>query len=83
MLAGTDEIQEVAAALRTAELDRVPLEILTHAAIVSALEAAGGNRTYAAKALGISVRTLQRKLKRWGEPPEAHVRTEENGDSLF
>jgi hypothetical protein len=27
-----------------------------------------GNRTHAAKTLGISVRTLQRKLKAWGMP---------------
>jgi DNA-binding NtrC family response regulator len=35
-------------------------------AIISALEKHGGNRTQAARSLGISVRTLQRKLKQWG-----------------
>jgi DNA-binding NtrC family response regulator len=34
-------------------------------AITSALEEHEGNRTQAARSLGISVRTLQRKLKRW------------------
>jgi DNA-binding NtrC family response regulator len=34
-------------------------------AITSALEKHEGNRTQAARSLGISVRTLQRKLKRW------------------
>lgn len=39
---------------------------LEKAAILSALERSRGNRTRAADALGISVRTLQRKLKAWG-----------------
>lgn len=34
-------------------------------AIEHALAAKLGNKTHAAKALGISVRTLQRKLKGW------------------
>jgi DNA-binding NtrC family response regulator len=42
---------------RLAELERM--------AMVEALEQHGGNRTCAAEALGISVRTLQRKLKKW------------------
>ncbi|MCA9154082.1 MAG: response regulator [Planctomycetales bacterium] len=38
-------------------------------AIEAALEAYHGNRTHAADALGISVRTLQRKIKAWGLAP--------------
>jgi DNA-binding NtrC family response regulator len=36
-----------------------------HAAVMQALEAHQGNRTRAARTLGISVRTLQRRLRRW------------------
>jgi DNA-binding NtrC family response regulator len=42
-----------------------PLEEMERAAIERALGQCGGNRTHAAQALGISVRTLQRKLKAW------------------
>jgi DNA-binding NtrC family response regulator len=44
------------------------LEDLQRAAVEQALEQHHGNRTHAAKTLGISVRTLQRKLKAWGIP---------------
>jgi DNA-binding NtrC family response regulator len=44
------------------------LEALERAAVKQALEQHRGNRTHAAKDLGISVRTLQRKLKVWGNP---------------
>ena len=42
------------------------LETIERTHILSTLEAHGGNRTHAAAALRISVRTLQRKLKAWG-----------------
>jgi DNA-binding NtrC family response regulator len=42
------------------------LEAIERTHILSTLEAHGGNRTHAAAALKISVRTLQRKLKAWG-----------------
>ncbi|WP_010586336.1 sigma-54-dependent transcriptional regulator [Schlesneria paludicola] len=42
-----------------------PLQSLERSAILSALDRFQGNRTRAAEALGISVRTLQRKLKAW------------------
>jgi DNA-binding NtrC family response regulator len=44
------------------------LEDLERAAVEQALAQHHGNRTHAAKTLGISVRTLQRKLKAWGMP---------------
>lgn len=44
------------------------LEDLERAAVEQALIQHHGNRTHAAKTLGISVRTLQRKLKAWGMP---------------
>ena len=44
------------------------LEDLERAAVEQALAQHHGNRTHAAKTLGISVRTLQRKLKAWGIP---------------
>ena len=44
------------------------LEELERAAVERALEQHSGNRTHAAKTLGISVRTLQRKLKAWRVP---------------
>ena len=42
------------------------LEELEQTAVEQALDEQGGNRTHAAQSLGISVRTLQRKLKAWG-----------------
>jgi len=53
-------------------LRRIPMNLheLERDAILSALKKSFGNRTHAAHTLGISVRTLQRKLKLWGvEPP--------------
>jgi DNA-binding NtrC family response regulator len=44
------------------------LEELEWAAVQQALEHNRGNRTHAAHELGISVRTLQRKLKTWTKP---------------
>jgi transcriptional regulator with PAS, ATPase and Fis domain len=57
-------VRDVAAALINAGLCIVQLSVLESAAIHNALEHAGGNRTHAAHRLGISVRTLQRKIKR-------------------
>lgn len=45
---------------------KTPLQEIERAAIESALAEHGGNRTYAARDLDISLRTLQRKLKEWG-----------------
>ncbi|HEY1785500.1 MAG TPA: sigma-54 dependent transcriptional regulator [Pirellulales bacterium] len=46
------------------------LQDMERTAILSVLERCRGNRTYAAEALGISVRTLQRKLKAWASGGE-------------
>ena len=49
------------------ELPRdMTLEELEKTAVLQSLERSNGNRTHAARSLDISVRTLQRKLKRWG-----------------
>jgi DNA-binding NtrC family response regulator len=53
------------------------LEELEHAAVEQALADCGGNRTRAARSLGISVRTLQRKLKAWGVGSEERVERRE------
>ncbi|HEX7449889.1 MAG TPA: sigma-54 dependent transcriptional regulator [Pirellulales bacterium] len=53
--------------------DTSNLRDLERTAILSVLDRCHGNRTHAADVLGISVRTLQRKLKTWGlggNPPE-------------
>ncbi|HVW39124.1 MAG TPA: helix-turn-helix domain-containing protein, partial [Pirellulales bacterium] len=42
------------------------LEDLEKDTVLRVLEREGGNRTHAAKLLGISIRTLQRKLNAWG-----------------
>lgn len=58
-----DSIQHIANVLAGSGLETVRLGDLESAAIKVALEQANGNRTHAARRLGISVRTLQRKLK--------------------
>jgi DNA-binding NtrC family response regulator len=48
------------------DLRGLQLEELETAAVLNALDATQGNRTHAAQMLGISVRTIQRKLKSMG-----------------
>ena len=61
------EQQDAAAAQRpVANPATEELEAIERSHILATLEAHGGNRTHAAAALRISVRTLQRKLKAWG-----------------
>jgi DNA-binding NtrC family response regulator len=55
------------------------LEDLERVAVEQALTQHQGNRTHAAKTLGISVRTLQRKLKAWGMPVLTSIQS--NGPS--
>jgi DNA-binding NtrC family response regulator len=50
----------------TADAAGARLESVKRSAILQALEQFDGNRTRAAEFLGISVRTLQRKLREWG-----------------
>ncbi|MBK5964549.1 hypothetical protein CCR95_10750 [Thiocystis minor] len=44
------------------------LERVQRSHILNALSAAGGNKTVAARALGVSRKTVERKLKEWGQP---------------
>lgn len=62
-------VQESIASQATAPLnagDFIPLDEMQKIHIVRALQLTGGNRTHAARLLGISLRTLQRKLKIYG-----------------
>jgi DNA-binding NtrC family response regulator len=43
------------------------MDAIEKEAILRALEETGGNRTRAAEILGIGLRTLQRKLKEYGQ----------------
>ena len=47
-----------------------PTVVATRATIIATLERFGGNRGQTAAALGIGVRTLGMKLKRWKEDGE-------------
>jgi DNA-binding NtrC family response regulator len=60
-------IEQIAAMLAEAGFGSVPVSELEEAAIANALRECGGNRTHAAHKLGMSVRTLQRKLKLQGQ----------------
>lgn len=62
---------DIGSGRRRSNIDIPPdtsLEDLERAAVEQALVQHHGNRTHAARTLGISVRTLQRKLKAWGMP---------------
>jgi DNA-binding NtrC family response regulator len=56
------------------------LEDLERVAVEQALAQHHGNRTHAAKTLGISVRTLQRKLKAWGMPVMTSIQAHQPGN---
>lgn len=53
------------------KLPTLNLTKLEQLAIWQALQKGGGSRTYASKQLGISIRTLQRKLKGYAEQGES------------
>jgi DNA-binding NtrC family response regulator len=59
------------------------LEDLERAAVEQALTQHQGNRTHAAKTLGISVRTLQRKLKAWGIPVLPSMQNSTTGNHVL
>jgi DNA-binding NtrC family response regulator len=68
-------VPQIAAALNGAGVTGATLRDLEIAAIFNALDRCHGNRTHAAAMLGISVRTLQRKLRALEQPyrePERH-----------
>lgn len=56
------------------QLPTVNLEELERLAIRQALETHHGNRTHAARAMGISVRTIQRNMKRYGIEESSETR---------
>lgn len=68
---GKATVQRIADILAGSELRAATLAELQAAAMLNALRECNGNRTRAAAKLGISVRTLQRNLKRMGynDPP--------------
>lgn len=76
----TDTIQHIADALAGLGMESVRCSDVEAAAIRVALDKAYGNRTHAAKLLGISVRTLQRKLK--GDSAEKTLEVADSDDQL-
>jgi DNA-binding NtrC family response regulator len=51
---------------QTEEIDILPLEEYIRQHVLNALEKYNNNKTKAAEALGVSLSTLKRKLKKWG-----------------
>jgi DNA-binding NtrC family response regulator len=58
----------------------VPLDQLEKQAILQAVDACGGNRTQAARLLGISVRTMRNKLREYGVAPGGGDAGPDDGD---
>lgn len=50
-----------------------PIAVLERALILQTLRRCGGNRTQAALMLGVSVRTIHNKLRRWHPRPRGKV----------
>ena len=66
------DLQDLDEGLKESRIDLTPgrsLKELEKVMILRTLEEAGGNRTHAARKLGISRRTLQLKLKEYGINP--------------
>ena len=68
-------LEVIADALDRAGLTYCRLEDLETAAIFNALRHSGGNRTHAAEALGVNVRTIQRWAKQQGFRPKPLIRS--------
>jgi two-component system response regulator HydG len=67
-----DDLQKLDEELKTSQIDLSPgrsLKEVEKDMILRTLEETGGNRTHAARILGISRRTLQLKLKEYGINP--------------
>jgi DNA-binding NtrC family response regulator len=79
-----DRIRE--SALASTKPDEIPtglkMEELERLAITKALDQCSGNRTHAAGKLGISVRTLQRKLRQY-EQEGFHIQTTGSPDDVL
>ena len=83
LLTENDLPEDIVAASRdAAQPKEVPanmtMDELEKAAITKALEQCGGNRTHAAEKLGISVRTLQRKLRHYEQLQEGGIPIDED-----
>ena len=50
-----------------------PIEKVERALILATLESCGGNKTAAARMLGVSVKTMYNKLERYNGKPVAHA----------
>jgi DNA-binding NtrC family response regulator len=59
----------------------VPLDQLEKHAILQAVDTCGGNRTQAARLLGISVRTMRNKLREYGVAPGGSDAGSDEGDA--
>jgi DNA-binding NtrC family response regulator len=62
---GTGPVGPAPSSSETVRVDGFTVAELEKLAITQTLRRCAGNRTKAAKMLGISVRTLQRKLRAW------------------
>ena len=70
MFAGTAQNEGAASDTSTIDIDGAkPLEEVEKATILKTLEAAGGNKSEAARRLGITRKTLHKKLKSYGVMP--------------
>ena len=48
------------------DVEMIPLREIQRRHILAVLEMCGGNRTEAARILGVDLKTLYRKLQKWG-----------------